>query len=318
MSEGGGLSVRFGLIGTGYWATTVHAAGLAAHPGVQFLGVWGRDYGAAERLAAQYGITPEREVDALLSKVDAVAVAVPPNVQAEFACRAAEAGCHLLLEKPLALSVEAADRVVAAAAAAGVRSVVFFTLRFRPGAAEWFREVIAPAPWEGASVTIWAATLFTPGSPFHDSPWRHEHGALWDVAPHAIAALNAGLGPVVGVVAQSGFNDTVQLVSNHDGGAISNITVSLTVPVACCSPTEPPSYERVEFWGPRGLVRLPEDTAGVPPVRGFERAISALLTAVRTGTPHECDAEFGAEVVRVIAAAERFLGRPETGRCEQP
>ena len=132
------------MLGTGHWADTVHAAGLAAHPDVDLVAVWGRDPVKAEAVAQRHGAVAEPDLDAVLDMVDAVAIAVPPDVQAELACRAAERGCHLLLEKPLALSVAGADRVVEAADRAGVQSVVFFVRRFAEPSATWFDEVVAP------------------------------------------------------------------------------------------------------------------------------------------------------------------------------
>jgi len=69
--------------------------------------------------------------------VDAVALAVPPDVQADLATRVADKGRHLLLDKPLSLTAEAADRLAAAIDGAGVRSLVFFTLRFTSSVARW-------------------------------------------------------------------------------------------------------------------------------------------------------------------------------------
>ncbi|CAM5596955.1 Oxidoreductase OS=Streptomyces aurantiogriseus OX=66870 GN=GCM10010251_29110 PE=4 SV=1 [Streptomyces aurantiogriseus] len=96
--------MRIGLLGTGPWAQMVHAPVLGAHEGLDFAGVWGRRPAAAKELADRHGTRAYDEVDALLADVDAVAVALPPDVQAELAVRAAEAGCHLLLDKPLAAS----------------------------------------------------------------------------------------------------------------------------------------------------------------------------------------------------------------------
>src|SRR5215471_20895359 len=122
--------MRFGLVGTGHWAKITQAPALASVPGNTFSAVWGRNVSAARSLAAEYGATAFPDVGAFLDAVDAVAFAVPPNVQAPLAIRAAEAGKHLLLEKPVALSVADADKLAATASAAGVASVVFFTLRF--------------------------------------------------------------------------------------------------------------------------------------------------------------------------------------------
>ena len=97
--------MRFGVLGTGFWARVVHAAALAAHPSAELVGVWGRDLAKAKAVGAEFDVPGYGDVDALLADVDAVAVALPPDVQAPLAVRAAEAGKHLLLEKPIALDV---------------------------------------------------------------------------------------------------------------------------------------------------------------------------------------------------------------------
>ncbi|MYW21905.1 Gfo/Idh/MocA family oxidoreductase, partial [Streptomyces sp. SID2955] len=97
--------MRIGLLGTGPWARAAYAPALAGHTGLEFAGVWGRRPEAATALAEQYDVAAYADVDALLADVDAVAVALPPDVQAGLAVRAAGAGRHLLLDKPLALTV---------------------------------------------------------------------------------------------------------------------------------------------------------------------------------------------------------------------
>src|SRR4051794_11858220 len=128
--------MRFGLIGTGFWADAVHATGIGAHPEAELVGVWGRDPSKAGAFAAKHGARAYVDVDELIAVVDAVAFSVPPDVQAELAVRAAQAGCALLLEKPLALTVEAAERVVEAVRAP---TGVFFTFRLDPSMAGGYR-----------------------------------------------------------------------------------------------------------------------------------------------------------------------------------
>ena len=124
--------MRFGLLGTGFWAAQTQGAALAAHASAELVGVWGRDPAKAAAVAGPLGAAPYDDVDALIADVDAVAIALPPDVQAGLAARAAQAGRHLLLDKPLALTAAGADAVVDAVDAAGVASMVFFTNRFRP------------------------------------------------------------------------------------------------------------------------------------------------------------------------------------------
>src|SRR5262249_62274767 len=104
--------LRFGVVGTGYWAREVHAAGLAGHPDVELVGVWGRDPAKAAAVAAAHGTEAFADYDTLLAAGDAVTFSVPPQVQAELAPRAAAAGGRLLLGKPLAPGTPAAGPIV--------------------------------------------------------------------------------------------------------------------------------------------------------------------------------------------------------------
>ena len=82
--------MRFGLVGTGYWAKTTHAPALASTPGAELVAVWGRDQAAAAALAAEHGAIAHADFGTFLDSVDAVAFSVPPHVQAPLAVRAAK------------------------------------------------------------------------------------------------------------------------------------------------------------------------------------------------------------------------------------
>jgi predicted dehydrogenase len=298
------MPLRFGLLGTGHWATEAHAPGLAGHADASFVGVWGRDPAKAATLAGRFGVEAFADLDELLAKVDAVAVAVPPDVQADLAVRAATAGRHLLLDKPLALSLEAARRVVAAVESSRVASLVFFTARFMPEVVAWLDELREAGGWQGAQAT-WFGSIFQPGGPYADSVWRRERGALWDVGPHALSLAVPALGAVERVSAARGLGDTTHLVAGHRGGASSIISLSLTVPPAAAS-------TRFAVYGPAGWSEMPEDAT--TPAEAFSRAVAELagmVAASRTG--HPCDVRFGAEVVAVLDAAERQLGGHASG-----
>ena len=94
--------LRVGLVGAGPWAHKVHGPGLARHPGTDFVATWARRPEAATATAALGGATAVADFDEFLDQVDAVAFAVPPAVQGELALKAARAGKHLILEKPVA------------------------------------------------------------------------------------------------------------------------------------------------------------------------------------------------------------------------
>jgi predicted dehydrogenase len=293
--------MRIGLLGTGPWAETAYAPALGAHPELDFAGVWGRRPEAAKALAGRHGGVPVYEdVDTLFADVDAVAVALPPAVQAPLAARAARAGCHLLLDKPLATDVEQGRAVVEAVAETGVASVVFFTARFQAAVDAWITAQAAAGGWFTARAE-WFGSLFDEesDSPFADSPWRREKGGLWDVGPHALSVLLPVLGDVERVAAAvRGPGDTVHLVLLHSGGASSTLTLSLTAPPAACGAT-------VELRGRAGTTVLPESDEGA--VEALVRAGDALLAAARGGRPHPCDAAFALRVTELLVAAEGRL-----------
>lgn len=93
----GPAPLRFGLAGTGHWASLVHAPALASAEGIELAAVWGRNAEATATLAARHGARPFADFEAFLANVDAVCFAVPPDVQAGLAARSASAGKHLLV-----------------------------------------------------------------------------------------------------------------------------------------------------------------------------------------------------------------------------
>ncbi|MDK1346675.1 Gfo/Idh/MocA family oxidoreductase [Streptomyces sp. 378] len=298
--------MRIGLLGTGPWARMAHAPALSGHDGLDFAGVWGRRPEAAEELSERHGVRAYDDVDALFADVDAVAVALPPEVQAGLAARAARAGCHLLLDKPLAPTVEQGRAVVEAAEEAGVASAVFFTTRFQPEPAAWIAEQAAVPGWFTGRAE-WLGAVFSGDSPFA-TPWRREKGALWDVGPHALSVLLPVLGDVRRVTAAVyGPGDTSHLVLDHSGGASSTLTLSLTAPAAAAGAA-------VELRGNAGVAVLPDSADGAVPA--LMRAADALLDAARTGRPHACDAAFGLRVTEILTAVQDLLN--DGSECAAP
>lgn len=295
---GGQRPLRFGLAGTGYWARITHAPALASTDGIEFTAVWGRNQKAAADLAAAYGVTAHQDVAAFLAGLDGVAFAVPPDVQARIAARAAAAGKHLLLEKPIATSPADADILVSAVEQARVASVVFFTARFQPDVRAWLAEVTARGGWAGGACA-WLGSALQESSPFN-TPWRRDKGALWDLAPHAVSLLWASLGPVTSVLADAGPADVSHLVLHHESGASSTVTVTLNATGAA-------EYFELYLWGEAGRSAVPREQG--EPLAPLRTALTELADNARSGQlAHACDVRFGRDVGRVLADAQRQLG----------
>ena len=290
--------LRFGLVGTGHWARITHAPALASTAGIEFAAVWGRNARAAAELAGRYHAAACRDVSELVASVDAVAFAVPPDVQAPIAIRAARAGKHLLLEKPIAISTADADALADAVEQANVASVVFFTARFQADVRAWLAEVTATGGWAGGCA-VWLGSALRTGNPFN-TPWRRDKGGLWDLAPHLISLLWASLGPVRSVTAQAGPADVTHLTLRHEPGATSTVTVTLNAP-------ESAEFADLFVWGEAGRSAAPVETD--QPVTPLRTALTELASNARSGrTHHPCDVRFGREVGRVLADAQHQIG----------
>lgn len=287
-----------GLIGAGPWARQVHAAGVAGSPRTELVGVWARRAEAATAICAEHGGQPYDSVESLLADVDAVTFSVPPQVQAEIATRAAAHGTHLVLEKPIATDLGAAERLAAAVTAAGVRSAVFFTSRYSDSGREFLAAARDRTDWHGA-YAVWVSGALLEG-PFASSPWRHERGALWDVVPHAVELLDAALGPVRAVPAAARTaRDLVQLSIEHEGGRLSQVTASLRVPAN-------PSLGTVTLVGDGGTLTFSADRMDAR--TAYADLLDQLVQAIEGGsTGPECDVYRGVAIQRILQQAEEML-----------
>ena len=285
--------LRVGLVGGGPWARTVHGPALSAHPGTELTAVWTRRPEAAQEIGAELGAPAHATFDDLLDDVDAVAFAVPPQVQGTLAVRAAAAGRHVICEKPLAGTVEDARAVVAAVQRSGVLSSMMLTLRHDPVVRAWLAALpqdAAGAGTVGSARWLSGAVL---GGPYSASPWRAEQGALLDIGPHVIDLLDAAIGEITTVRwAHRDDPDLWRFALDHAGGAHSTVTVSLRVPI------DPSEIEFVVFG--RGVRHR---LAGHrPDARAcFARLLDELVAAVAgTGPAPALDAVRGLRLQELV------------------
>ena len=283
-------TLRVGLIGAGPWAQETHAPALTAHSGIDFVGGWARNPEAAAALFPRSFDSPE----ALFDAVDAVAFAVPPNVQAPLAVRAAQAGKHVILDKPIALDLAGATALAEAVATTGVRSIVAFTRRFAPETREFLDAATALKPVAVEAQWVSGAAL---SGKFSASVWRHEQGALFDVGPHLIDLVDAAAGPVESVAAATYDRDcdtwTVQLA--HADGAASALSLSLRTPVM-------PTVMRLVAHSGAGMAVL--ESRATPATECFRVLLDEFLESIATGVDHPLGVQRGLRLQRVIADVE--------------
>ncbi len=239
-------TVRVGLIGSGF-VTAIHAESLRRLPGVALVAVASPTPGNAGRFAGTYGI-PHHATDwrAVVerSDVDLVVLGLPNDRHCEVVLAAAAAGKHVVVEKPLALNLDEADRMIAACEAAGVMLGYAEELCFCP---KYVR--LKQLADEGA----FGRVHLVKQSEKHDGPhaaWffdtsRSGGGVTMDMGCHAIEFFRWFLGrdgrkaAITGVTAhlatqvhgdRTDGDDEAILILDFEGGAVGLAEESWTKP----------------------------------------------------------------------------------------
>ena len=282
--------IRVGLVGAGPWAGMFTAPLLAQAPDLSLAGVWARRPEAAAEFARQHDTIACGTLEELLDECDAVAFNVPPDVQATLAVTAAQAGKHLLLEKPLAHTVTDAEAIAGAADAAGVATQLMLTYRFT----DQVKAFVAAA--SRSRVEYYRSAWIGGGAlegPFA-TPWRRQQRAvLFDLGPHMFDLAELTAGPIAEVRgAESG--GVVSVSTLHVSGAVGHLAMSGTTP-------DTPGGLESDAVTDRGRTSLADPLPREPDQLLLTIAESFVRT-VRGEPTHGPDVHTGVRLQRVIAA----------------
>ncbi|HEY0360202.1 MAG TPA: Gfo/Idh/MocA family oxidoreductase [Mycobacteriales bacterium] len=289
------MAVTVGLVGTGRRAAEAHAPALASSPEITFAGVWSSSAEGTRELAASHGVTPYDRFDDLVADVDAVAFAIPPAVQAEYAADAAHHGKAVLLQRPIAADVAGAEQLSLAVERAQVVSQVALMWRYAPAVRQFLRTEVPTTEAVGGTGRL-VSGAFAPGSGV--SAWRAERGVLHDEGADLLDLLDAALGPIAGVRAHGDPHGWVGLLLEQQIGHVGEASMYALAP---------PGAHRaeVEVHGSGGSARV--DCSDVVGPLTYERLYGEFAAAVSAGAPHELDVRRGWHLQQVIEAAETDL-----------
>ncbi|WP_433505157.1 Gfo/Idh/MocA family oxidoreductase [Pseudonocardia halophobica] len=209
--------LKIAVVGAGVMGTN-HARVARSLPGVQVTHVVDPDPERAARAAAVAGAEPLADVGEIVGEVDAAIVASPSSMHEEHGLALLAAGVHVLVEKPVATTVEQAERLIAAADAAGMVLQVGHVERFNPAVLELDR-------MQGDVVHVEASRI----GPYSN---RVEVGVVLDLMIHdldIVLALAGGEPSRVLATAQrtrSGTEDLVSALIEFDNGVTAALTAS--------------------------------------------------------------------------------------------
>ncbi len=176
-------AISVGVAGLGYWGPNL-ARNFAALPGCEL--TWCCDGSEAARAAVEQSLPRVRMgigLDEMLEDpdLDAVALATPVPSHADLAVRVLEAGKHCFVEKPLAQSVPAAERVMAAERASGRVLMVGHLLEYHPGVRR-LKEL-------AASGELGDRLYYIYGNRLNLGKLRSDENALWSLGAHDVSVL---------------------------------------------------------------------------------------------------------------------------------
>lgn len=260
-------SIRFAIVGAGMIGE-LHTKVISEMEGAELAYVCSRSMERAKRLTDKYGGEPTTAFDDMLGRgdLDAVSVCTASGEHAEYGIPAARSGKHVLVEKPIEISLEKADALIGACRKRGVKLGVVFQLRFLDASRE-----VKKALDEGILGKLVMADcymkFYRPQSYYDGSRWKGTRaldggGALINQGIHGLDLLLHFVGDVASVQAYAGIlahenlevEDTCVAAIKYKSGALGVIQAATSI--------HPDVQQRIEIHGTEGTIVLEgtEDT----------------------------------------------------------
>lgn len=332
MRTGTSRNLRVAVIGAGYWGPNL-IRNFAEAPGADVVAVCDLLEERLEHVTKRYpSLRTTQDHRELLADpaIDAVCVATPVSTHERLAEEALRAGKHVLVEKPLAGSLEEAERIVAVAGETGRTLMVGHTFVYNPAVMK-VREILA----SGEVGDVYYVDSQRVNLGLH----QFDINVLWDLGPHDVSIVLDWLGGMEpewvacagACYIQAGIEDVVFLTMGFPNGAISHAHLSWLAPGKVRTMTvigskkmvlydDVESVEKVKVYD-QGVEEVNADgdelrrsyRAGdiraprVAVTEALQIEVRHFIDCVRTGRAPRTDGESGLRVVRVLDTAMRSL-----------
>jgi predicted dehydrogenase len=297
--------VRVGVIGVGYLGS-IHARIYARMPGVKLMGVVDSHAETASQVAEELSCPAYTDPAALLDQVDAVSIVVPTIYHVETALPFLQRGIHMLMEKPIAPSVEESRQLVDMAEQAGVIFQVGFLERFNAGVMALADRVTDPR-----FIEVHRLSTFVERATDVD--------VITDLMIHDIDIVLSLVDSDIVNVSASGINvltDHVDIANarlEFANGAVANVTASR---VSDRKHRRIRVFEHKHYYGLNfvdqqldivstvpsaegGRAQIVQERPEIEPRKPLDTELEAFIHSVRTGAKPLVDGHVGLEAIKV-------------------
>ncbi|SDC66316.1 Predicted dehydrogenase [Paenibacillus sp. UNCCL117] len=314
----------------------VHALAYAGMPDVQLTGVCDVNAGLARQLGELAGVPSFDSFDLLLAEAefDVVSLTLPSHLHREYTIKAADAGKHIICEKPIALSSEDAKAMIDYCAERGVRLLIGHVVRFFPD----YRHMhsVVTAGKLGRIGTLHAKRMG--GHPGEAKPWFKDMslsgGVIADLMIHDIDFVRWTLGDIKSVYAlgrTSELFDYASVTLVAESGAVANLEACWGYPA--------PFFTAMEIAGSEGVVRADSRKTSslhirqtADPATGrsyvektdsplyegvYERELNHFISCLRTGAEADVTADDALKAVEIVEAALKSLSTGQAVYMQQ-
>ena len=254
----------FGIVGCGM-VSEFHARAIEALPNAQLRAVCSRSEANAKRRGEQFNADWTTDLDRLLNRsdIDIVSVCSASGAHAEPTVAAAKAGKHVIVEKPLDITLERIDAMIEACAEAGVQLSGVFQSRFHP-TSQLLKKAVESGRFgrltlAEATVKWWRSQEYYDEGGWKGTKALDGGGALMNQSIHAIDLLQWLMGPAAEIAAfkdtlaheRIDVEDTAAACIRFQNGALGVIQGATSV--------HPGFFKKIEISGDRGSVVMEEE-----------------------------------------------------------
>ena len=257
---------NFGIIGAGMIAD-FHARAIISLENARLTGITGTNQEKAKKLSEKYKCTNFRSYSELLDskEIDIVVVATPSGAHLEPVVEAAQKGKHVLCEKPLEISSERIDQMIAAHKTAGTYLGGIFNFRF-----DDTTEIIKKAIDSGRLENITCASVYVPwwrSNEYYEGwhgTWELDGGgALMNQSIHMIDLLQYMMGPVENIAGFTSKEGHPQIETEDTGVAVLRFKNKALGVIYGTTGSWPGQLRRMEITGTKGTIVLVDDSLQV-------------------------------------------------------